>query len=246
MPIRPSLTTFRAILFDVDGTLVDSLEMLTRGLGDTYEKYLGTRPERDVIRSLIGTPLSKQMLLFGQEAPSAERLDEMTRYAMTQFKAHEEYESPFISAIETLRLCHGQGLATALVTSKNAEELKGFLNRFSGTPYVNTTVCASDVHHPKPDPESALLACRRLGVAPHEAIFVGDSVYDIRCGRSAGTSTAAVTYGAAPREVLELEQPDVLFETPESLLEWAQSAFLEPTCPARVNPTPSQHPQPSQ
>jgi HAD superfamily hydrolase (TIGR01509 family) len=233
MPQGPSLPNIRAVLFDVDGTLVDSLEMFVLGLGDTYEKFLGVRPGRERILALCGVPLSKQLRMFQVQEPSETRVAEMTAYALERYRAHQGRESVFPAAVETLRFVHGSGRKTALVTSKNAEELQGFLNRFSGAPFVDTTVCASDVRHPKPAPESAILACRKLGVEPHEAVFIGDSIYDLRCARSADVASVAVSYGAAQRELLASEMPDHLVDTPEELLAWAQTAFLEPSCPER-------------
>ena len=233
MPARLSLSQFEAVLFDVDGTLVDSLEMIVRGLGDTVEKYFGRRPAPAEIRKLIGMPLRQQFLVFSGEEPSVERLGDMTRYALTRFEEHSKHESLFTAAIETLRLCHQCGMKTAIVTSKNAVELQSFLPRFPGTSHLNATVCASDVHHPKPDPESALLACQRLGVDPSKAVMIGDSVYDMRCARGAGVACVAVAYGAAQRETLLAENPDMLVDTPEGLFEWAESSFLQTPCPER-------------
>jgi HAD superfamily hydrolase (TIGR01509 family) len=233
MPHGLSLLNFRAVLFDVDGTLVDSAEMFVRGLGDTFEKYAGLRPSREAILALMGVPLVEQLKLYQASEPSPGKLDEMIAYAIERYGVHEEHESPFHASIEMLRCCHQQGLRTALVTSKNSTELEGFTKRFSGTPFVDATVCASDVLHPKPAPDSALLACHKLGVKPSEAVFIGDSVYDMQCARSAGISCVAVAYGAATRDALIAEQPDLLLETPEELLAWAQSAFLEPTCRER-------------
>jgi pyrophosphatase PpaX len=233
MPHGLSLSSFRAVLFDVDGTLVDSLEMFIRGLGDTYEHFLGKRPSPDDIKALCGIPLSKQMRLFQDSEPSDEQVEAMIDYALGRYTVHEEHEVHFPAAVATLELCHRRGVKTALVTSKNAVELSGFLKRFSGAEFVDFTVCASDVQHPKPAADSALLACRKLGVEPHEAVFIGDSIYDIRCARSAGVASVAVAYGAAHRDVLTSEMPDLLLDTPEELLEWAQSAFLEPSCPER-------------
>jgi pyrophosphatase PpaX len=233
MPHGLSTPKFRAVLFDVDGTLVDSMQMLVHGLGDTYEHFLGQRPSRDEILRLCGIPLSSQLRMYQSEEPTPERVGEMTAYALERYEFHAHRESIFPAAVETLRLVHRSGSKTALVTSKNAQELKGFLERFSGAPYVDATVCASDVHQPKPAPESAILACRKLGVEPREAVFIGDSIYDIRCARSADVASIAVSYGAAEREQLASEMPDHLVDTPEELLAWAQTAFLEPTCPER-------------
>lgn len=233
MPQGLSLSQFKAALFDVDGTLIDSMGLIVRGLGDTYERFVGHRPSDEEIRSLIGMPLHKQLGLFQDVPPSAERLRKMVEFAMSRFEENADLETSFEESVETLRLCHRAGIKTALVTSKNATELRLFLKRFTSADAVVTAVCASDVHQPKPDPESAILACRRLGVEPHEAVMIGDSVYDLRCARHAGVTAIAVGYGASDRETLLAESPSAFFETPKHLLEWARESLLETSCQER-------------
>lgn len=235
MPPGLSLTQFKAVLFDVDGTLVDSLQMIIQGLGDTFETFSQRRPTDREIRSLIGMPLSVQLKLYREVEPTEAELEVMKGYAMDRFDVHQASEQPFAEAVQMLRLCHLQGIKTALVTSKSTRELDGFMKRFSGAAFVNATVCASDVSHPKPAPDSALLACNLLAVDPSEAAFVGDSVYDMRCARAAGLTSIGVAYGAANAAELTAESPDLLVHTPAELLQWAQTEFLETTC--RVNGT---------
>jgi len=233
MPQGHSLADFKAALFDVDGTLVDSLFVIIGGLGDAFERFAGVRPPDTEIRSLIGLPLRKQLALYLPEVPSDLALQEMIAFTISRFEANAHLERTFQPAVETLRLCHEAGMKTALVTSKTDIELDQFLHRFSGARFVDATVCASDVHQPKPHPESALLACSRLEVSPSDAVMIGDSVYDLRCAADAGVATIAVGYGSSRIVDLLAERPDRLFETPESLLEWARHSLLELTCPGR-------------
>jgi pyrophosphatase PpaX len=233
MSQRVSLTQFKAVLFDVDGTLIDTLEVIVRGLGDTYEKFANQRPSAAAIRSLIGMPLREQLKLYRDTPPTDGEIEMMTHYTISRFEAHKECEAVFAPALDTLALCHRSGLKTALVTSKNSVELRMFMEKFSHREYLDATICASDVVRPKPDPESARLACERLGVLASEAIMIGDSVYDIRCARAAGVAAVAVCYGSATRDSLESEQPDLVLETPEGLLRWAEDALLETSCRER-------------
>ena len=230
MPQGLSLSDFRAALFDVDGTLVDSLEVFVRGLGDTYEHYTGSRPDRSVLLSLCGIPLHQQLQMFQERPPSGEKLDEMVDYAICRYKVHQANEAVFHDSVECLRLCHRAGLRTALVTSKNAIELEHFLNRFDTADVIDTAVCASDVLQPKPAPESAILACKRLQIEPSQAVMIGDSVFDLRCARAAGVTPIAVGFGASDREALLAESPAAYFDSPADLLSWAQQSFLETTC----------------
>jgi HAD superfamily hydrolase (TIGR01549 family) len=233
MPEGLSLLDFDAVLFDVDGTLVDSLSVIVQGLGDTFSRFANVRPADEEILSMIGMPLRKQLGMYSVMEPTPHQIEEMSQFAIERFETLHEKEQVFPAAVETLRFCHRRGLKTAFVTSKSAVELETFLARFEGAPYVHATVCASDVANPKPHPESAILACERLGVRRDRAVMVGDSIYDIRCARQAGVAAIAVAYGAAKRESLLAEEPNALFDTPEALLEWAQSDFLQPSCRAR-------------
>jgi len=233
MPQGFSLSNFKAALFDVDGTLVDSTDVIVRSLGDTYERYVGIRPGNDKIRALIGMPLQSQLRLFQSTPPSDDRLSEMISFAIGRFESNKSLETTFDASVEVLRMCHRSGIKTALVTSKNAVELELFLQRFPGADAVDETVCASDVHQPKPNAESAILACRKLGVAPHETVMIGDTVYDMRCARDAGVAPVAVGFGASTIESLLAETPAAFFETPELLLEWARESLLEYSCQER-------------
>jgi HAD superfamily hydrolase (TIGR01509 family) len=233
MPHGLSPFRFEAVLFDVDGTLVDSIEMIVLGLGDTFEHYFHFRPDDEQIRSLIGLPLDKQYGKYMDTPPTESQVAEMSQYTLGRYEFHRHAEKRFDPAVEALQLCHESGVKTALVTSKNKDELAAFLPNFTGALFIHESVCASDVSHPKPDPESALLACKRLGIEPSRAIMVGDSVFDLRCARGAGLSCIAVAYGAGSREALLAERPDELFDTPEELLAWAKSAFLQTSCAER-------------
>ncbi len=222
-----------AVLFDVDGTLVDSLGMIIPGLADTFETFGGRRPEESLIASLIGLPLREQVRLVAGDEPTDEQAAGMKAYALERFESYVDNERFFEPAIEALRKLKRRGLATALVTSKCSVELEPFLSRFPAADSVDTVVCSSNVSKPKPDPESALLACERLGVAPHRAVMIGDSIFDARCASSAGIPFIAVSYGAGTRANLQAEGPVTIFDSPEELLAWAKTATPEISCPVR-------------
>lgn len=228
MPRGASVTECKAVLFDVDGTLVDSVVMIVNGLGDTFEKYLHYRPSDAEIRSLIGMPLRNQFALLFDPTLSEEQVLEMSAFALERFDHHRHHEKWFEPAILALESCRNAGLKTAIVTSKTAEELEEFLPTFPGTNLLDATVCASDVTQPKPNPESVYLACEKLEVMPSESAMVGDSIFDLRCARSAGAWSIGVAYGAAQRAVLEAEDPDYIFDTPEELRDWVRTTFLIP------------------
>lgn len=218
----------KAVLFDVDGTLVDSMDMLIAGLGDGFEHASGTRPHEDFLRSLMGRSLRDQMKLAAPHA-DPESLERLEAHTISRYNFHSDKEKPYLGAQETLKLFHGCGIRTCLVTSKNTTEVNDFLNRFPFRHYIDATVSASDVANPKPAPDSARLACERLNVESQNAIFIGDSLWDLRCAKAAGIPFVAVSYGAADKATLQAESPELLFETPEELLAWAR-AEMSLTC----------------
>lgn len=228
-----TLRSAKAVLFDIDGTLVDSMAMLVAGLGDAVEQFTGLRPSAEAILATIGTPLTRQAETFAGRSLEDSEIQRFVQLALDCYEAHSDLEESFPPALEALRMCHENGLSTCLVTSRNSIELERFLARFSHTPYVTSTVCSSDVRAPKPAPDSAILACTRLGARPEEAFFIGDSLFDIRCAQAAGVASVAVTYGASPAETLAAEHPDLLFDTPDALLAWVQDAFETAPCHAK-------------
>jgi HAD superfamily hydrolase (TIGR01509 family) len=235
MPQGLSLARFDAVLFDVDGTLVDSLEMIIPGLGDAIERYAGIRPPDSEIQALIGVPIRAQLERYLTYSPTDEQLREMTDYTLARYDAYLDGEKLIDPAIATLRLCKAMGLRTALVTSKNTKELTDFLRRFPAADAVDATVCASDVSNPKPAPDSAFLALSQLEVSPERAVFVGDSIYDMRCARAANVAQIAVGYGSATTEALLAENPDLYFNSPDDLYAWARQTILNRNAPQESN-----------
>jgi pyrophosphatase PpaX len=216
----PTLDSVKAILFDVDGTLIDSIDMVVAGLGDAYEKYTGTRPKDSAIRALIGKPLIEQMRLFGCNPKNNAELEEMMQYTISRYEFHSHLEKEFPPAVEALFACRNAGIKTALVTSRNQQELDELKTSFRGYEVADEAICASHVNKPKPDPESAQLAMKRLGVKPKETVMVGDSVFDIRCAHGASIRSGAALYGAGKAEELLSLSPDFVFEQPSDLFAW--------------------------
>ncbi|MDX2066270.1 MAG: HAD family hydrolase [Fimbriimonadaceae bacterium] len=224
---------FEAVLFDVDGTLWDSLPAVTPGIADIVEQFAGIRPSDASIHAYIGIPLRDQLPLYPGVPDDAAVVERMCSLATERFERYAHLERPFSATIAALEWVHRAGIKTALVTSKSRPELEFFLPRFSASRYVDAIVSASDVPRPKPAPDSALLACQRLGVSPDRAVMIGDSVYDLRCAKAAGVVAVAVTYGAGQPDALHAEQPDFILPTPETVFEWVQHQLTPDLCLAR-------------
>lgn len=207
----------RAILFDVDGTLVDSIPQVVAGLGDTFETFGDLRPSDAEIKAMIGMPLSAQLVRFGCEKHPT---DQLIDYTIERYGVHAHLVSEFSGSTQALMAAYKGGIKTAFVTSRNALELSHLEEAYSGWAFSNAQICASHVPAPKPAPDSAILAMKQLGVEPSETVMIGDSIYDLRCAKSAGIRCGAVLYGSGEREALIAETPDYIFETQNDLQEW--------------------------
>jgi phosphoglycolate phosphatase-like HAD superfamily hydrolase len=117
-----------------------------------------------------------------------------------------------------------------IVTSKNRHEVANFLSRFPLQAYLDVIVSSSDTKRPKPHPDPVLKALELTNAQPGNTLFIGDSVYDMKCGKSAGVLTGAALWGPFGRDVLSAEHPDFLFESPEEV-----AAFLGAPIPEEKN-----------
>lgn len=209
-----------AVLFDVDGTLVDSVPALVKGLGDAYEKFLGLRPEHEVLQGLVGRSLAAQMSLFGLEEHPDE-LDQRLQYAKERFRFHCANVPVFEPAVQAMESLIAQNVRVGLVSSKDREELIEFLKKAPRFQAAHAIVCASDTPRPKPHPEPVLHACSLLGVDPEHAIMIGDSIFDIQSAIHAGARAIGVAYGAGQPKALHLAGAEEVLETPEDVQAWS-------------------------
>ena len=204
---------FRAVLFDVDGTLIDTAELIADSLEYACRLHLGHTHPREAYYQLIGKPVMVQMeILGGIRAP------EMMDTAMAYYEEHFEKEQPFAGALDTLARIKEVGIRLALVTSKTRFELNPTLERVPLQRYTSVIVTADLTTRPKPFPDPVYLALQTLQIGAESALFVGDSPYDLQAGRAAGVQTGAAAWGPHSEEVLRSEKPDFLFRNYRELL----------------------------
>lgn len=211
-PIDPP-GPYRAVLFDVDGTLIDTAELIADALEFACRRHLGRTHPRETYYALIGKPAIVQMeILGGDKAP------EMMDTAIAYYEEHHEEEQPFAGALDTLARLKEVGIRLALVTSKTRYELNPTLERVPLQRYASVIVTADLTTRPKPYPDPVYLALQTLQIGAHESLFIGDSPYDLQSGRAAGVHTGAATWGPHPRAALEAEKPDHLFTSYREIL----------------------------
>ncbi|GIV13192.1 MAG: HAD-IA family hydrolase [Fimbriimonadales bacterium] len=213
----------RAILFDVDGTLIDTVQLIVKALDYTYRKHLGIALPHEEIRRLIGLPLHVQMHYLDDRVSHPVDHLQMENDERAYYEAHRHEERVIPEMVEAVREAKRRGYRTALVTSKNRLEYAISRPQLQLDDWIDTLVTAEDTERHKPHPDPVLKALERLKVAPEEALYIGDTVYDLTCGRSAGTQVAAVAWGAHLPEDLRAAQPDYFFEHPQDVLDWIRT-----------------------
>lgn len=213
----------KAILFDVDGTLVDTVQLIVKALDYTYRKHLGIALPYEEIRRLIGLPLHVQMHYLDDKVNGHVDYALMEADERAFYETHRHEERVIPEMVDAVRTAKQRGFLTALVTSKNRLEYAVVRPRLQLDAWVDAVVTADDTERHKPHPDPVLKALEQLGIDPEEAIYIGDTVYDIACGRSAGTLVASVAWGAHLPEDLQSAQPDYFFESPKDVLEWIES-----------------------
>lgn len=206
------LSTF---LFDLDGTLIDSIELILRSYRHTMRLHRGHEPADDVWMEGLGTPLWVQFRHFTEDPAEIEAM--VATYRAYNLVHHDALVRPYDGVVDAVRALRDAGKTLGLVTSKmRSGAVRGL--KLAGLEDAFAVIVGSDeVTHPKPHPEPVLIALERLGAAAPGTVFIGDSRHDIECGRAAGVKTAAVLWGPFDRSHLEDLKPDYWLERPGDL-----------------------------
>jgi pyrophosphatase PpaX len=201
----------RALLFDLDGTLADSIALLLAAFHHTFATHRpdATPPDSEWIAG-IGTPLITQMRGF---VPTEELAQQMIlTYREFQRTRHDEMLQEFEGVGETLALLKSRGHPMALVTSKSNDLAHRALTWLHLTDHIDVVVGMDSTERHKPEPEPVFHALAELGASPDNALFLGDSPHDIAAGNAAGVISVAALWGPFSRTVLERASPTYLLE----------------------------------
>jgi pyrophosphatase PpaX len=198
-----------AILFDLDGTLIDSIGLLLECVRHTFAGQNRVPTDEQWIAG-IGTPLPKQLAEFADAAEDIAALTD--RYRSFQREHHDRLTSAYDGVEQTLATLAERGHPMGVVTSKSNEMMLRGLRHTGIERYMSTLIGYDSCHTHKPDPLPVRVALDELGYEPDEAFFVGDSPHDIRSGNAAGVTTVAALWGPFTREQLEPHPPALFLD----------------------------------
>ncbi len=208
---------YPVVLFDLDGTLIDSGPIILASMRHAATTVLGVEIDETKVRAAIGGPgLAAQMRDLDPE-----RVDELVdAYRAHNEPLHEGLEA-FDPMLGVLHLLQERGHRLGIVTAKRRATAELALDRFPVLRNLTEVVIGSDdTERHKPDPDPLLEALSRLRAQPEDAAYVGDSPFDVRAARAGGLFAVAVGWGGIhDDETLLAEEPDVLVHEPEELLD---------------------------
>jgi phosphoglycolate phosphatase len=193
----------RAVGFDLDGTLIDTLPDLTDAVNATLAALGGRAVPEARVKELIGDGLDALVARALAEALTGDaerRVPEQQSRAMALFSQYYREHlfargRLYPGAVETLRLLRHEAIRVFCVTNKSSRFAIPLLELAGLSAYLEFTLCADRAEDRKPSPALLLEACRRIDLAPREMLYVGDTHTDIIAAHAAGCAAAAVTFG---------------------------------------------------
>jgi len=195
------------VLFDLDGTLIDTIELILSSLRHATAEVLGESPPDDVLLHNVGVPLRVQM---GEFAPGRE--DELLCvYRAHNAIVHDQLVCEYPGTEAALQAIIAKGYRLGIVTSKSVSVAQRGIDRFGLGEFFETLVGYEDTDIHKPEAAPLLLAAQRMGVEIGRCCYIGDSPHDVNAGKAAGAVTVAALWGPFRERVTEAG-PDFAIE----------------------------------
>jgi pyrophosphatase PpaX len=219
----------QAILFDLDGTLIDTTNLILRSFEHTWQSVRGISHSPENILATFGIPLREAMrklLAIKLSATTDNEVadeDAIVEQLLTTYRAfnaanHDVLTKPFAQTTQVISTLRARGYAIGVVTSKGRELALRGLKLCALDQLIDEAIFMEDTLRHKPEPEPILAALERLQIESHAAVYVGDSFHDILAGQAAGVKTIAAGWGPMPRADLARQNPDVMAESITDLL----------------------------
>ena len=209
---------YHAVIFDLDGTLLDTLEDLRCSVNHALRHFAFPERSLEEIRSFVGNGVRNLMTKAVPVALEEPRFEEIFAEFKSHYAVHwRDFTRPYDGVVELVEELHGRGLKLAVVSNKTDAEVKNLCKEFFGDHILVARGEVPGVQR-KPAPDAVLLALESLGMECGQALYVGDSEVDVRTARNAAVDCVAVTWGFRSREELAAEGATVFIDKPSELL----------------------------
>lgn len=214
MTFNPS--EIKAVIFDNDGTLVDTYDLILESFKYATKKVLGHVPSDEKLMAKVGQPLVAQMKDFTDDAALQEEL--LRAYREYNIPHHETDIGVFPGIPELLAGLKSAGYKMGVVTSKRSGLASRGLEIFDILQFFDFVIGCDECPQHKPDPAPVVMGVEELGLEPSQCIYVGDSPFDMQAANGAGCVSAAALWGMFSKEAMEAERPDIELVQPLDLL----------------------------
>ena len=211
------MSVYQAAIFDLDGTLLDTLDDLTDACNHAMKAFSFAEHTREEVCDFVGNGvglLIRRALPVGTEEDTIQAvLEEFKRF----YAAHNQVKTcPYPGIPEMLEKLCQSGIRCGLVSNKNDPNVKALAQAYFNT-MITEVVGEREGIRKKPAPDSVLTILKHWGIPPEKAVYIGDSDVDVETARNVGCDCAAVCWGFRSRESLLAAGAIHLFETPEEL-----------------------------
>jgi len=193
------------VLFDLDGTIIDTNELIIESFLHVLNDKLAMKITRDDLIPRMGGPLVDQFQYFTGRSNVDQQVVDYRTYNLMR---HDEMVSVFPYVNEVVQVFARNGIKLGVVTTKMRDTTKRALQMFDLLPYMQTIITLDDVENAKPHPEPVLLAMEAIQADPKETVMVGDSSFDILSAQRAGAWSAGVAWSLKGAEALTVYNPD--------------------------------------
>lgn len=206
------------LLFDFDGTLLDTNELIIQSFTHVLEEHFPGKYSREDILPFLGPTLQETF-----DSVDLHMSPQLTQqYRTWNVANHDALACEFDGVYETLHLLKEQGLTMAIVSTKQREVVIKGLRLLGVEDLFDVVIGLDDVQKPKPDPEPVLLALERLRAEKDDALMIGDNFHDIEGGKNAGVRTAGVAWTIKGEDFLQSFNPDYMLHHISDLLKIVQ------------------------
>ena len=216
------MTRLNVLIFDWDGTLVDSLMRIIEAMHVAADTCAVPRCTDDAVRDIIGLAMPQAYdVLYPDADDAALKQRFIEAYSDTYILLEEQPSAFYPGVMEALDTYRSAGYQLAVATGKSRRGLHRVLSGHKMLDYFDITRCADETRS-KPDPLMLHEILKHCAAAPEQAIMVGDSPFDLRMANNANVPGIAVSYGAQPLSVLHKEQPILAIDHFSELTTWLQ------------------------
>lgn len=200
---------YQHIVFDIDGTMLDTEHVLLTILQEIVLELQNKRMDLSELAFTSGIPGDVALKQLGFDDPES-----VNKLWNDRFKENFHQVRIFEGIEAVLQQLTERNVTLGIITSKTHEEYRNDFLPFGLEKYFETIICVSDVQHPKPSPDSMFRYFELTGAAPEEVLYIGDTLYDMQCAKNAGADFALALWGATSRH----DGADYYLEQPQDIL----------------------------